>query len=114
MPSQVREYVNALRESISIPVGFHGHNNLGLAIGNSMAAVEAGAAYVDGSLKSLGGGAGNTQTRNADSGAEEGRTFRRTLTCSASWTPRPFSKMNSRVIPIWRRYPCRVSTTMPS
>ena len=62
VPSQVREYVQALRESISIPVGFHGHNNLGLAIGNSMAAVEAGAAYVDGSLKSLGGGAGNTQS----------------------------------------------------
>ena len=62
VPSQVREYVQALRESISIPVGFHGHNNLGLAIGNSMAAAEAGAAYVDGSLKSLGGGAGNTQS----------------------------------------------------
>jgi 4-hydroxy 2-oxovalerate aldolase len=62
VPSQVREYVHALRESISIPVGFHGHNNLGLAIGNSMAAAEAGAAYVDGSLKSLGGGAGNTQS----------------------------------------------------
>jgi 4-hydroxy 2-oxovalerate aldolase len=62
VPSQVREYVYALRESVKIPVGFHGHNNLGLAIGNSMAAVEAGALYVDGSLKSLGGGAGNTQT----------------------------------------------------
>lgn len=62
VPSQVREYVQALRESVSIPVGFHGHNNLGLAIGNSMAAAEAGAAYVDGSLKSLGGGAGNTQS----------------------------------------------------
>jgi 4-hydroxy 2-oxovalerate aldolase len=62
VPSQVREYVQALRASVKIPVGFHGHNNLGLAIGNSMAAVEAGALYVDGSLKSLGGGAGNTQT----------------------------------------------------
>jgi 4-hydroxy 2-oxovalerate aldolase len=62
VPSQVREYVYALREALSIPVGFHGHNNLGLAIGNSMAALEAGATYVDGSLKSLGGGAGNTQT----------------------------------------------------
>jgi 4-hydroxy 2-oxovalerate aldolase len=62
VPSQVREYVYALREALSIPVGFHGHNNLGLAIGNSMAALEAGATYVDGSLKSLGGGAGNTQS----------------------------------------------------
>jgi 4-hydroxy 2-oxovalerate aldolase len=62
VPGQVRGYVQALREAVKIPVGFHGHNNLGLAIGNSMAAVEAGALYVDGSLKSLGGGAGNTQT----------------------------------------------------
>jgi 4-hydroxy 2-oxovalerate aldolase len=62
VPSQVKEYVYALREALSIPVGFHGHNNLGLAIGNSMAAVDAGAIYVDGSLKSLGGGAGNTQS----------------------------------------------------
>jgi 4-hydroxy 2-oxovalerate aldolase len=62
VPSQVKEYVDALRAAIKIPVGFHGHNNLGLAIGNSLAAAEAGAAYVDGSLKSLGGGAGNTQT----------------------------------------------------
>jgi len=62
VPSQVKEYVLALRESLKVPVGFHGHNNLGLAIGNSLAAVEAGALYVDGSLKSLGGGAGNTQT----------------------------------------------------
>ncbi len=62
VPSQVREHVELLRSSLKIPVGFHGHNNLGLAIGNSMAAVDSGAAYVDGSLKSLGGGAGNTQT----------------------------------------------------
>jgi len=62
VPSQVKEHVELLRSSLNIPVGFHGHNNLGLAIGNSMAAVDAGAAYVDGSLKSLGGGAGNTQT----------------------------------------------------
>jgi len=62
VPSQVKEYVHALRETLKVPVGFHGHNNLGLAIGNSLAAVEAGALYVDGSLKSLGGGAGNTQT----------------------------------------------------
>ena len=62
VPSQVKEYVYALREALSIPVGFHGHNNLGLAIGNSMAALDAGATYVDGSLKSLGGGAGNTQS----------------------------------------------------
>jgi 4-hydroxy 2-oxovalerate aldolase len=62
VPHQVREYVRAVLDACDIPVGFHGHNNLGLAIGNSLAAVEAGATYVDGSLKSFGGGAGNAQT----------------------------------------------------
>lgn len=62
VPSEVRQYVELLREHLSIPVGFHGHNNLGVSIGNSLAAAEAGASFVDGSLKSLGGGAGNTQT----------------------------------------------------
>lgn len=62
VPHQVKEYIKAVREAVKIPVGFHAHNNLGLAIGNSLAAVEAGAAYVDGSLKGFGGGAGNAQT----------------------------------------------------
>jgi 4-hydroxy 2-oxovalerate aldolase len=62
VPHQVKEYVTAVRQAVKIPVGFHAHNNLGLAIGNSLAAVEAGAAYVDGSLKGFGGGAGNAQT----------------------------------------------------
>jgi len=62
VPHQVKEYITTLRQEIKIPVGFHAHNNLGLAIGNSLAAVEAGAAYVDGSLKGFGGGAGNAQT----------------------------------------------------
>ena len=62
VPHQIKEYVHAVRQAVDIPVGFHAHNNLGLAIGNSLAAVEAGAAYVDGSLKGFGGGAGNAQT----------------------------------------------------
>ncbi len=62
VPHQVKEYITAVRQAVNIPVGFHAHNNLGLAIGNSLAAVEAGAAYVDGSLKGFGGGAGNAQT----------------------------------------------------
>ena len=45
-----------------INIGFHAHNNLGLAIGNSLAALKAGASYVDGSLGGLGAGAGNTAT----------------------------------------------------
>ncbi|KKB39586.1 4-hydroxy-2-oxovalerate aldolase [Bacillus thermotolerans] len=62
MPHEVKERVSALKDHLSCEVGFHGHNNLSLAMANTIAAVEAGAAYVDGSLRCLGAGSGNTQT----------------------------------------------------
>lgn len=62
IPSQVKERITAVREAISAPVGFHAHNNLGLAVGNTLAAVEAGAASVDGCLCGLGAAAGNAPT----------------------------------------------------
>jgi 4-hydroxy 2-oxovalerate aldolase len=61
MPSGVSERISALVEALGVPVGFHAHNNLGLAIANSLAAVEAGASYIDATLCGLGAGAGNTQ-----------------------------------------------------
>ena len=60
--SDVREKVSALKDALSIEVGFHGHNNLGLAIGNTITALEAGADQIDGTLRGLGAGAGNAPT----------------------------------------------------
>lgn len=59
LPDEARRRVSALRERLRIDVGFHAHNNLGLGVGNSLAAIEAGATLVDGSLRGMGGGAGN-------------------------------------------------------
>ncbi|AEC21000.1 2-oxo-4-hydroxypentanoate aldolase [Pusillimonas sp. T7-7] len=65
LPEDVAARVRAVREAVNIPIGFHPHNNLGLAIGNILAAIDEGATYIDGSLKGFGGGAGNAQTEVA-------------------------------------------------
>jgi len=62
LPDDVRARVSTLVEGLSCQVGFHAHNNLGLAIGNTLAAIEEGASQVDGSTCGLGAGAGNAQT----------------------------------------------------
>ncbi|MDF2039374.1 4-hydroxy-2-oxovalerate aldolase [Cytobacillus oceanisediminis] len=62
LPHQVTERISAMKNSLSVNIGFHGHNNLSLAMGNTLAAIEAGATRIDGSIRCLGAGAGNTQT----------------------------------------------------
>lgn len=62
VPREARARVAAVRERTDVAIGFHAHNNLGCAVGNSLAAVEAGATWIDGSLCGLGAGSGNAQT----------------------------------------------------
>mgnify|MGYP000966415104 CR=1 FL=1 len=61
LPDDVKRRIGLLKQNLSIPVGFHAHNNLGLAIGNSLAAVEAGADCLDSTLMGIGASAGNAQ-----------------------------------------------------
>lgn len=62
LPHQVKERVRALKQNIGVNIGFHGHNNLSLAMANTLVAIEEGATRIDGSVRCLGAGAGNTQT----------------------------------------------------
>ena len=62
IPQTVRERVRALREAIKVEVAFHGHNNLSLAVANSVAAIEEGARWIDACTCGLGAGSGNTPT----------------------------------------------------
>ena len=61
IPKDVRERVETLVNGLSIAVGFHAHNNLGMAIANSVAAADAGATLLDGCARGFGAGAGNAQ-----------------------------------------------------
>ena len=57
-----RERVRALRDALQCEVGFHGHNNLSLAVANTLAAIEEGATWIDAAARGFGAGAGNTAT----------------------------------------------------
>ena len=65
LPKDVATYVSALKEALSIPVGFHGHSNLGLSQANALAAVEMGADEIDGGLLGMARSAGNCATEIA-------------------------------------------------
>ena len=60
LPSEVTVKISLLAEKLEVPVGFHAHNNLGLSVANSLAALQAGARILDGTAKGFGAGAGNT------------------------------------------------------
>jgi homocitrate synthase len=53
-PFQVYSLVRDLRENIRANVEFHGHNDSGCAIANSLAALEAGASHIDTSILGIG------------------------------------------------------------
>lgn len=61
LPNEVSQYTQAI-VSAGLNAGFHGHNNLDLVNANCLAALDAGATLVDGTLRGMGRSAGNAQT----------------------------------------------------
>ncbi len=61
-PSKIEEYYHAIRQISGVSLGFHGHNNLNMAVINSVHALKLGFEYIDTSLQGLGRSSGNAQT----------------------------------------------------
>lgn len=62
LPEDVRAYLEAAREHCTLPLAFHGHNNLSMAVANSIEAFETGATILDASLQGMGRSEGNAIT----------------------------------------------------
>lgn len=61
LTGDLQDRIARLVDGTQIAIGFHGHNNLCLAVANSVAAVDAGATILDGTARGFGAGAGNTE-----------------------------------------------------
>jgi len=61
-PDSVAAYLRAAKTESPSALGYHGHDNLSLAMANTLRAIEEGAVLVDSSLQGMGRSAGNTVT----------------------------------------------------
>jgi 4-hydroxy 2-oxovalerate aldolase len=61
-PADVINTIDLVREYSDVPLGFHGHNNLEMALANTIAALENGVNIVDATITGMGRGAGNLKT----------------------------------------------------
>jgi 2-isopropylmalate synthase len=59
MPEEILRAVRSVVESVGIPIGIHCHNDCELAVANSLAAVDAGATQVQGTINGFGERCGN-------------------------------------------------------
>jgi len=59
LPQQIVSAVKDARKTISVPLGIHAHNDAELAVANSLAAVEAGAVQIQGTMNGYGERCGN-------------------------------------------------------
>jgi homocitrate synthase NifV len=85
-PFSTFEYIKRLRDETDLPIEFHGHNDLGLATANTLAAIRAGAIAASVTVLGLGERAGNApleeiavalpRTAEARTGVEPTRLMR--------------------------------------
>lgn len=58
-PEDVKKSMDLIRSKTDVKIGFHGHNNLEMALSNTLTAIENGVDIVDATITGMGRGAGN-------------------------------------------------------
>lgn len=61
-PDDVKSIYDIVRSQTEVKIGFHGHNNMELALINTLTAIDCGASIVDVTVTGMGRGAGNLKT----------------------------------------------------
>lgn len=59
LPNEIKDIVEDVKKSVSCKVGIHTHNDIGMAIANSIVAVQAGAEHIQGTFIGIGERCGN-------------------------------------------------------
>ncbi len=59
IPQTMRKLIEDVRKAVKVPISIHCHDDFGMAVANSLAAVEAGATQVHATINGLGERAGN-------------------------------------------------------
>ena len=59
MPEEVAALAKEVAAAVDVPLGIHTHNDCELAVANSLAAIDAGAVHVQGTINGLGERCGN-------------------------------------------------------
>src|SRR5690606_38962919 len=72
-PAQTAEIIGWLRTSWKGALGIHTHDNLGLALSNTLRALDEGATWVDATVTGMGRGPGNARTEELVIEIEERR-----------------------------------------
>lgn len=62
MPQEVTAVIKKLRGIVDCKIGFHGHNNLEMALANTLSAIQSGVDCIDATILGMGRGAGNLNT----------------------------------------------------
>ena len=59
MPGEIWEIVTDVKKAVKTPIGIHCHNDSGIAVANSLIAVECGAEHIQGTINGFGERSGN-------------------------------------------------------
>ncbi|MEI7752355.1 MAG: 4-hydroxy-2-oxovalerate aldolase [Candidatus Omnitrophota bacterium] len=118
LPRTIDDYIHAVRKKTKVDFGFHGHNNLGLAMANTLRAAELGVRFIDASLQGLGRSSGNACTEIlvaalAKCGVKTGVNFLRLLKIGQKYIQPLITKRGEAALDIVSGYAEFHSSYMP-